>query len=116
MTKMQADSFHRRLPIDHRYRFRDSYSYTTKNQLKSIVNYYNQRSAEVFLEEEPFMETFGDDDKTTTKAPTTTTPTTTVAPDFQCFMCQANSNGNVTGEYQIICDANFDLRISRHEF
>ena len=54
------------------------------------------------------METFEDDDKTTTKAPTTTTPTTTVAPDFQCFMCQANSNGNVTGEYQIICDANFD--------
>ena len=53
------------------------------------------------------METFEDDDKTTTKAPTTTTPTTTVAPDFQCYMCAANSNGNVTGEYQIICDAIF---------
>jgi len=56
----------------------------------------SQRSAEVFLEEEPFMETFDDDDKTTTKAPTTTTLTTTVAPDFQCFMCMANSNGNTT--------------------
>merc|ERR1712131_522453 len=49
-----------------------------------------------FLEEESFMETFEYDDKTTTKAPTTTTPTTTVAPDFQCYMCNANSNGNVT--------------------
>ena len=44
------------------------------------------------------METFEDDDKTTTKAPTTTTPTTTVAPDFQCYMCDANSNGNATGK------------------
>ena len=44
------------------------------------------------------MDTFDDDDKTTTKAPTTTTPTTTVAPDFQCYMCMANSNGNVTGK------------------
>ena len=43
------------------------------------------------------MDTFEDDDKTTTKAPTTTTATTTVAPDFSCYMCTANSNGNVTG-------------------
>jgi len=45
------------------------------------------------------METFNDDDKTTTKAPTTTTPTTTVAPDFQCYTCNATSNGNITGEH-----------------
>ena len=60
------------------------------------------------------METFDDDDKTTTKAPTTTTPTTTVAPDFQCYMCMANSNGNVTGQYKIMSRTN--LRISRHDF
>ena len=60
------------------------------------------------------METFDDDDKTTTKAPTTTTPTTTVAPDFQCYMCMANSNGNITGQYKIMARSN--LGISRHEF
>ena len=82
--------------------------------LKFFINSIIKRSAEIFLEEEPFMETFDDDDKTTTKAPTTTTPTTTVAPDFQCYMCMANANGNITGEYKIATRT--VVRISRHEF
>lgn len=56
----------------------------------------SKRSVEVFIEEKSFLEILEDDDKTTTKAPTTTAPTTTVVPDFQCYMCMANSNGNIT--------------------
>ena len=40
------------------------------------------------------MDRLNDDEKTTTKAPETTT---TVAPDFQCYMCNAQANGNTTG-------------------